>query len=85
MVKNEMRPVHPGKVLREDCLVPLGLSVHAPSQVLRVHATRLHEIVKERRLITPDTALRIALLRHGCTVVVELEMSYYWKIDETEL
>ena len=72
MVKNKMRPVHPGEILREEYLVPMGMSVHALSQALRVPATRLHEIVKERRSITPDTALRLArYFWHGCTVLAE--------------
>jgi addiction module HigA family antidote len=57
---NGMRPVHPGEILREDFLEPLGMSVNALAVALRVPATRLHEIVKERRAITPDTALRLA-------------------------
>lgn len=57
---NGMRPVHPGEVLREDFLAPLEMSVNALALALRVPATRLHEIVKERRAITPDTALRLA-------------------------
>ena len=60
MIKNGMRPIHPGEILREDFLAPLGLSVHALAKALRVPATRLHEIVNERRAITPDTALRLA-------------------------
>lgn len=60
MIINGMRPVHPGEVLREDYLTPLGMSVNALAQELRVPTTRLHEIVKERRAITPDTALRLA-------------------------
>jgi addiction module HigA family antidote len=55
-----MRPVHPGEVLREDFLVPLGLSVNALAVALDVPATRIHEIVKERRSITADTAARLA-------------------------
>jgi addiction module HigA family antidote len=55
-----MRPVHPGEVLREDFLVPLGLSVNALAVALDVPATRMHEIVKERRGITADTAARLA-------------------------
>lgn len=55
-----MRPVHPGEVLREDFLAPLGLSVNALACALDVPATRLHEIVKERRSVTPDTAARLA-------------------------
>ncbi|RKT45907.1 HigA family addiction module antitoxin [Thiocapsa rosea] len=57
---NGLRPVHPGEILREDFLIPLGMSVNALAHALRVPATRLHEIVKERRAITPDTALRLA-------------------------
>jgi len=57
---NRMRPVHPGEVLREDFLLPLGLSVNALAIALGVPATRIHEIVKERRAVTADTAARLA-------------------------
>jgi antitoxin HigA-1 len=57
---NRMRAVHPGEVLREDYLVPLGLSVNALSVALGVPATRIHEIVKQRRAVTADTAARLA-------------------------
>lgn len=57
---NRMRAVHPGEVLREDYLLPLGLSVNALSVALGVPATRMHEIVKERRGVTADTAARLA-------------------------
>ncbi len=57
---NRMRPVHPSEVLREDYLVPLGLSINALSVALCVPATRIHEIVKERRAVTADTAARLA-------------------------
>ncbi len=57
---NRMRPVHPGEVLREEFLAPLSLSVNALALALRVPATRIHEIVKERRGISPDTAERLA-------------------------
>jgi addiction module HigA family antidote len=60
MIENQMRPIHPGEILREDFLIPLGLSVNALANALRVPSTRLHEIVKERRAISPDTALRLA-------------------------
>lgn len=56
----KLPPIHPGEILREEFLKPLDLSVNALAQALRVPATRLHEIVKERRAITPDTALRLA-------------------------
>jgi addiction module HigA family antidote len=57
---DRMRPVHPGEVLREDFLTPMGLSVNALALALGVPATRIHEIVKERRAVTADTALRLA-------------------------
>jgi addiction module HigA family antidote len=55
-----MRPIHPGEVLREDYLVPLNLSSNGLAQALRVPATRIHEIVKERRAVSADTAMRLA-------------------------
>lgn len=57
---NRMRPVHPGEILREDYLTPLGLSAHALAVALSVPATRIHEIVNERRGISADTAERLA-------------------------
>ena len=57
---NRMRPVHPGEVLREDYLVPLGLSINALAVALGAPATRIHEIVKERRAVTADTPARLA-------------------------
>ena len=65
MAKNEMRPVHPGEIIREEYLVPLDMSVNALAQRLRVPTTRLHEIVKERRSVTADTAMRLARLFGG--------------------
>jgi len=57
---NRMRPVHPGEILREEFLTPLALSVNALAAALVVPATRIHEIVKERRAVTADTAERLA-------------------------
>jgi addiction module HigA family antidote len=59
MTTNKMRPIHPGEILREEFLVPLGLSANALSMALRVPATRINDIVRQRRAITPDTALRL--------------------------
>lgn len=53
-------PIHPGEFLRGDFLVPLGLSANALALALRVPVTRISEIVRERRGITADTALRLA-------------------------
>jgi antitoxin HigA-1 len=53
-------PVHPGEVLREDVLKPLKMSVNQLAKALAVDAARFNEIVRERRGITADTALRLA-------------------------
>ncbi len=56
--KNRMRPVHPGEVLREEYLLPLGMTPNALAQALKVPASRINDIVLERRGITVDTAMR---------------------------
>jgi len=58
--KNGMRPVHPGEVLREDFLRPSGLTANALAKALRVPAPRINDIVRGRRGITADTAMRLA-------------------------
>lgn len=62
MPKKQRRlpPVHPGEILREDLLKPLGISLNQLSRDLRVPVTRVSEIANERRGITADTALRLA-------------------------
>lgn len=60
MLKNGMRPVHPGEILREDFLVPLGMSANALAQALHVPAPRINDIVRERRGVSADTAMRLA-------------------------
>ena len=58
--QNKMRPIHPGEVLREDFLAPLQMTPHALAIALRVPASRVNDIVLERRGVTLDTALRLA-------------------------
>lgn len=55
-----MVAIHPGEFLREDFLKPLEMSANALAVALRVPATRIAEIVNERRGISADTALRLA-------------------------
>jgi addiction module HigA family antidote len=52
--------MHPGEMLREEFLIPLGLSQNALALKIRVPTTRIGEIVKGKRAVTPDTALRLA-------------------------
>jgi addiction module HigA family antidote len=55
-----MKPVHPGEVLQEEFLTPLGLSQHRLALVLGVDSRRINEIVSGRRSVTANTALRLA-------------------------
>jgi addiction module HigA family antidote len=57
---NRMRPIHPGEILREEYLKPLGLSANALAQVLGVPANRISEIVAGKRDVSADSALRLA-------------------------
>ena len=56
----KMKPVHPGEMLREEFMKPLGLTMNRLALDLRVPVTRIGDIVHERRGITADTALRLA-------------------------
>lgn len=60
MFKNGMRPIHPGEVLREDFLKPLGMSANALAKALSVPAPRINDVVRERRGVSADTAMRLA-------------------------
>ena len=60
MTTNRMRAIHPGEILREEYLAPLDMSASALARELRVPAPRINDIVREKRGITPDTALRLA-------------------------
>jgi addiction module HigA family antidote len=53
-------PVHPGEMLREEFMKPLGISINGLALELHVPVTRISEIVNHRRGITADTALRLA-------------------------
>ena len=59
-IRNGMRPIHPGEILREEFLVPLNFSANALAIALGVPAPRINDIARERRGITADTALRLS-------------------------
>lgn len=58
--RRDFPPIHPGEVLGEEFLKPLGLSQYALAQAISVPQIRISEIVRGKRAITPDTALRLA-------------------------
>jgi len=53
-------PIHPGEILRDEFLAPLGMSVYALAGALGVPRTRINDIVLGRRAVTAETALRLA-------------------------
>jgi addiction module HigA family antidote len=60
MATNKMRAVHPGEILREEYLAPLGMSVTAFAKALHVPVPRINDVILERRAVSPDTAMRLA-------------------------
>src|SRR6266705_958503 len=60
MKTKKLAPIHPGEILREEFMKPLGLSQNALARALNVPPRRINEIVLEKRGITADTALRLA-------------------------
>lgn len=58
--KTQIRPWHPGEIIKEDFLVDYGLTQYALAKALNIPQSRLTDIIKGRRGITADTALRLA-------------------------
>lgn len=89
MKRNGMRPVHPGEVLREDYLKPLGMTANALAKLLRVPASRVNDIVLERRGVTADTALRLTRYFGGQPADaqgwINMQATYDFKIAETKI
>ena len=57
---NEIAPIHPGEILYEDFLKPMNISGYKLAKALFIDQTRISEIIKGKRSITTDTALRLA-------------------------
>lgn len=64
MKDKRIPPIHPGEILLEEFLKPMGLSQNKIALDIRVPARRINEIVLKKRRITPDTALRLAKYFH---------------------
>lgn len=81
--KNRLAPIHPGEILRDEFLSPLGMSAHQLAVALRVPATRINDIVHERRGITADTALRLSRY-FGTTSRFWMNMQASWELEVGE-
>jgi addiction module HigA family antidote len=64
MSNKKIPPIHPGEILLEEFLKPMGLSQNKIALDIRVPARRINEIILGKRRITPDTALRLAKYFH---------------------
>lgn len=60
MGKREIEPIHPGEILLEEFLRPMGISQYRPAKDIKVDPRRINEIVLGKRAITADTALRLS-------------------------
>lgn len=84
--EDRLPPIHPGEILREEFLAPLGMSAHQLALALRVPATRINDIVNEKRGITAGTAMRLARY-FGTTAKfwLNLQVSYELELAEDRL
>ncbi len=83
MNRNGMRPVHPGEILKEDFLKPLGLSANALAKALRIPAPRINDVVLKRRGISADTAMRLARYFGGdARSWLNLQMNHDMRVAE---
>jgi addiction module HigA family antidote len=83
---NNMRAIHPGEIIREEYLEPLGMSANALATALRVSAPRINDVVREKRGISVDTALRLA--RYFNTTAqfwMNLQTSYDLKVAQQNM
>ena len=84
-MKNSMRPIHPGEILREDYLAPLEMSANALAKAIGVTPARINEIVREERGVTADTALRLAKYFGGnAKFWLNLQTTYELRLAETQ-
>jgi len=82
----KLKPVHPGEILHEEFMKPLGLSMNKLALDLRVPVTRIADIVGERRGITADTALRLARYFKNAPVFwMNLQIRYDLEVAQDEL
>ncbi len=85
-MKNKMRPIHPGEILREEFLAPLNLSASRLATAIGVPPNRITEVVGERRAITADTAWRLSrVFDTSPEFWMNLQQAYELRSAEREL
>ena len=85
-MRKKVKPVHPGEILSEEFMAPLGLSMNKMAMDLRVPVTRIADIVNEKRGITAETALRFARYFNNSPVFwMNLQTRYELEVAQDEL
>ena len=86
MRRKKLKPAHPGEILREEFMAPLGLSMKKMAMDLRVPVTRIADIVNEKRGITAETALRFARYFNNSPIFwMNLQTRYELEVAQDEL
>ena len=83
MMDETLSPIHPGEVLLEDFMKPLGLSQYRLAQDIGVTPIRISQIVHGQRSITVDTAMRLARY-FGTSAVVWLRLQVRYDLEVAE-
>jgi addiction module HigA family antidote len=84
IIKNRLKNIHPGEILLEEFLKPLGLTSHRLSVETGLDPTRISLITKGKRSITADTALRLAKFFEGTTPGFWINMQTRYDLEEKE-
>lgn len=85
MIEESLPPIHPGEVLLEDFMKPLGLSQYRVAQDIGVPALRISQIVNGKRAVTADTAMRLArYFGTSADVWLRLQARYDLEVAERE-
>jgi antitoxin HigA-1 len=86
MIKKKLTPIHPGEVLQQEFVVPMGMTQNKLAMELHVPARRINEIVLGKRSITADTALRLSrYFKNSAQFWLGLQMDYDLDIAEDKM
>jgi len=86
MIDETLSPIHPGEILREDFMKPLGLSQYRLARDIGVTPIRISQIINGKRSITVDTAMRLArYFGTSAAVWLRLQVRYDLEVAEREL
>ena len=80
MIEEKMAPIHPGEILLEDFLKPLGISQYRLAKEMHVYPRKINEIVHGKRAITADTALRLSRY-FGTTAELWMNLQAHYELE----